>query len=99
NPVNASLATAQGTGTILNDDALPALSVLDVSVLEGDSGTTNAAFTVSLSAASGRSITVSYSTADGTASAATDYQSTSGTLTFAPGMTSQAIMAAVRGCA
>src|SRR5262249_28723575 len=64
-PTNATLAHGQATGTILNDDPLPALSIGDVSVTEGNSGTTAATFTVSLSAASGQTVTVNFATADG----------------------------------
>src|SRR5262249_42857758 len=64
-PVGATLARAQGTGTVIDDDPLPTLTVGDVSVNEGNSGTTAATFTVSLSAASGQTVTVNYATADG----------------------------------
>src|SRR5438093_2720098 len=60
-------------------------------------GTTNAVFTVSLSAASSTTVTVDYASADGTATAGSDYTALSGTLTFAPGETSQTITAAVIG--
>ena len=45
-------------------------------------------FTVTLSEASAKTVTVNYATADGTANAANDYISTSGPLTFNPGITS-----------
>jgi hypothetical protein len=77
-----------GTGTINDDDATPTLSVNDVSVNEA-AGT--ATFTVSLSAASGQTVTVNYATANGTATAGSDYTAASGTLTFAPGVTTQTI--------
>ena len=51
----------------------------------------NAVFTVTLSAVSGQTVTVAYNTSNGTASAGADYTSASGTLTFAPGTTSQTI--------
>ena len=51
---------------------------------EGNSGTTSAVFTVTLSSVSTDSITVDFATQDGTAIAGSDYQATSGTLTFAP---------------
>jgi cytochrome P450 len=49
-PLNSTLATSQGVGTILNDDPLPSLSIADTNVLEGDSGATEMQITVSLSA-------------------------------------------------
>jgi sugar lactone lactonase YvrE len=55
-------------------------------------GTENEAlFTVSLSAPFAEPVTVNYATADGTAVAGTNYTATSGTLTFAPGVTTQTI--------
>ncbi len=71
---NANITDGQGQGTILNDDGAPALSISDVSVTEGNSGTVNAAFTVSLSPASGQTVTVNYATANGTATAGSDYR-------------------------
>ena len=67
------------------------MSINDVTVGEGNSGTTNALFTVSLSAASGQTVAVTYATADGTATAGTDYLATNGLVTFAPGTTTQTI--------
>lgn len=76
----------------------PKLSINDVSITEGNTGTTTANFTVSLTNASSSTITVKYRTADGTAKlAGGDYDATSGTLTFAPGQTSKNITVAVRG--
>lgn len=75
----------------------PAVSVADASVAEGNSGATTLSFPVSLSAASKLPVTVSYATAGGTAAAGSDYQSASGTLTFAPGEVSKAIAVAVDG--
>jgi sugar lactone lactonase YvrE len=51
-----------------------------------------AAFTVSLDTASPAPVTVHYSTANGTALAASDYLASSGTVTFAPGETSHTIL-------
>jgi hypothetical protein len=50
------------------------------------------AFTVSLDSASSSAVTVSYSTADGTAVAGTNYTAASGTVTFPSGVTSQTIL-------
>ncbi|MDJ1173777.1 Ig-like domain-containing protein [Roseofilum capinflatum] len=86
---NATIG-AQSTTTlnIADNDAEPNLSINDVTVNE-DAGTL--AFTVSLDAASAQEITVDYATADGTATAGSDYTSINGTLTFAAGETSQEI--------
>ena len=98
-PANATLgAIITHTYTILDDDPVPSLSINNVTVTEGDTGTTNANFTVTLSAASGRTVTVNYATADGTATVADgDYLATSGTLTFAPGETTKTITVEVLG--
>jgi hypothetical protein len=88
---------------LLNDGAwpppnAPTLSINSVSVTEGNTGTTNANFTVTLSAASSQTITVQYATADGTATVAgNDYLATSGTLTFAPNQTTATIPVPVVG--
>jgi uncharacterized repeat protein (TIGR01451 family) len=95
--VNANIADSQGIGTILNDDPLPTVSVGNVSVVEGDAGTTNAAFRVSLSAASGLATTVSYSTVSGTATAGSDFTAVSGSVGFAPGVTNMTVNVPVIG--
>lgn len=97
NPVFALLGDSQAEATIDDDDPPPALSVGDVQVTEGDAGTAVASLTVSLSAASGKTIQVDYATADGTAIADDDYTGKSGTLIFTPGETSKAIDVPVRG--
>ena len=56
-----------------------------------------ATFTVTLSSSSSQTVTVGYATAAGTATAGSDYTATSGTLTFAPGVTSQAVLVGVLG--
>jgi hypothetical protein len=67
-------------------------------VVEGNSGTTNAVFTVALSPASGRVVTVAYATLNnGTATAGSDFGAVSGTLTFPPGTTSATIAVPVYG--
>ena len=96
-PVNADLGTSVATGTILNDDAGPKLSVGDASVTEGSTGTTPMAFSVTMSPVSGSDVTVQYATADGTAAAGSDYASSSGTLTIPAGQTSGSIVVSVVG--
>ncbi|GCL44282.1 hypothetical protein NIES80_40090 [Dolichospermum planctonicum] len=79
------------TGTILNDE-FPIIDLSsDQTILESDTNPQNVTYTVTLSTSSNQTITVNYATADGTATAGLDYISTNGTLTFAPGITTQTI--------
>jgi hypothetical protein len=96
-PINATIADNQAIGVILNDDTAPALSIDDVAIVEGNSGTKNLAFTISLSAASGQNITVNYATADGVARSTSDYVAKSGTVTFTAGQTSKTISIVING--
>jgi len=88
NPTNATILDGQGLGTILDNDAMPMLSINDVTVSE-DSG--DAVFTVAMSQPASWPVTVDYATTDGTATAGEDYVATSGTLTFAPGETTKMV--------
>ena len=97
NPGNATVADGSGLGTITDDDAAPTLSVNDVTVVEGNAGTTTATFTVTLSAASGQTITVNWATADDMATQPSDYTAVSGLLTFVPGDTSETLGVTVKG--
>ena len=99
NAANATIGTATGTGTITDDDDAPTLSIDSPSVPEGDSGSANLTFTVSLSAASGKEVTVDWAEGTGgTATSGTDYTAiTGGTLTFAAGTTSQTFDVSVTG--
>ena len=93
----ATIFDSQGVGTILNDDG-PLLRINDASRAEGHAGTTALIFTVTLSPASTRPVTVKYATANGSATAAgNDYTATGGTLTFAPGQTRQTVTVNGRG--
>ena len=97
NVSGATLTDGQGRGTIINDDAAPSLSIADINVTEGNSGTTPAVLTVTLSAASALPVQVQYATANVTAVAPTDYTAASGTLSFPPGTTTQTITVLVNG--
>jgi ribosomal protein L35AE/L33A len=97
NAVGATVADPQGVGTITDDDAIPSLSINDVTVTEGHAGTVAANFTVSLSAASGREVRVNYATANDTAVSPGDYAARSGSLTFTAGQTSQPVTITVNG--
>ena len=87
-----------GTGTIVDDDR-PTLTIDSPRVAEGDSGTTQLVFTVTLSPASTGQVTVSWTeVTGGTATSGTDYTALAGgTLTFAAGETSKTIPVDVRG--
>ncbi|MCL4807125.1 MAG: Ig-like domain-containing protein, partial [Thermoanaerobaculia bacterium] len=78
---------------------LPALSVNDVSIIEGNSGQTQLAFTVTLSAPSASPVQFDFTTADGTATTAdNDYVLASGTLaTIAAGDTTYPINVTING--
>jgi hypothetical protein len=97
NANNATIGDNQGVGTITNNDAPPSISINNVSVTEGNSGTINAVFTVTLSPSSGQTVSVTFATADGTGTAGSDYASTSGVLTFNPGEISKNITVLVNG--
>jgi hypothetical protein len=95
-PTVGTLGTATATGTITNDD-LRTLSIADVSIAEGNSGTKEMVFTVTLASAALQEVTVSFTTVDGTAKAGTDYVATNGTLTFAPGELTKTIAVTLNG--
>ena len=77
---------------------VPLLSINDVTVTEGNSGTTNATFTVTLSAPSSQPVTVVAQTANGTALAGSDYTATGPTtLTFEPGSTTHTFSVPILG--
>ncbi len=81
NAVGGTISTPNATGTILDDDVPPNLSIGNAAAIK-EGG--HLLFPVTLSKASGKAITVQYATSNGTAGAA-DYTTTAGTLTFAPG--------------
>ena len=70
---------------------LPTASIADLSVTEGNGQHAHFMFTVSLSQQSDSAVTLHYATVDGSATAGQDYVAGSGTLTFAPGVTSQTV--------
>jgi disulfide oxidoreductase YuzD len=97
NAVNATIADGSGVATIADDDPIPLLSVNDVTVTEGNAGTTTATFDVTLSSPSGQTVTVGWATGDDGATQPSDYAAVSGTLTFVAGDTSETIPVTVNG--
>ncbi len=88
---------SQGIGTILNDEG-PVLRITDVTLSEGNSGTKNFTFLVTLTPTSAGPVTVKYATANGTAIAPGDYTARPSTvLTFTAGQTSKQVLVAVKG--
>jgi predicted extracellular nuclease len=94
---NASLADAEATGTITNDDGVALISIADANVLEGDAGTATLTFTVTLDAAADAPVTVNYATSNATATAGSDYTAKSGTVTFVAGDISETVTVDVTG--
>jgi hypothetical protein len=89
NPTSATVSgSGFAAGTITNDDAIPTLSINNVTALEGlaDHGLV---FTVTLSGRERQTVTVDFATANGSAIAPGDYASNGGTLTFNPGTTNR----------
>ena len=87
------------TGTLSGGQVVKAqLSINDVSIAEGQSGTSILNFTVTLSAASSLTVTANYATANGTATAPSDYTAIASTLlTFNPGDTIKTIAVTING--
>jgi len=105
----AVVTDSHGIGTIIDDDALPALAIADTAVDEDNLGCTQPCiqfslldFEVTLTPASGRTVTVNYAsgnatfgnlaTAGASCGANVDYIAESGQLSFAPGETTKHIV-------
>jgi hypothetical protein len=86
-----------GTGTIANDDPFPMLSIQGVSVKEGNAGATNSAVFVITLTESSYPVSFSFSSADGTALAGSDYLAEGGAITMAAGQTSTSVIARILG--
>ena len=93
---NATIADGQGQGTI-NDDDSPAVSINDMSLAEGNSGTANVNFTLTLAPASNQDVFVSYNTTEGTATVNSDYWASSGTVVLPAGTTELTIPVIILG--
>lgn len=97
NGETATFDPTDGSVTIEAAPPPPSMSIDDVSVTEGDTGSADAVFTVTLSEASADPVSVDYDTADGTATAGSDYTAASGTLTIPAGQLDGTITIAVLG--
>jgi len=84
NVQNATVSSNRGTGFIVDDDG-PTISISDVSILEGNSGTKAATFTLTLSGPSVEAIAVRAITTPGTATASSDYNPINLVVIFQPG--------------
>ena len=88
----------RATVTITNDDDKPGISFAPASALEGDSGTADMTFTVTLAYAVTEAVTVNYATSDGTAIAGQDYTAVSnGSVTIAAGNTTAEFTVSMTG--
>jgi parallel beta-helix repeat protein len=98
-PTNGATIAAPGTTTvtITDDETAPQVSIADAQLIEGNSGTANMLFTVSLSGATTTPAIVQYATSGKTASAGSDFQSVNGAVTFNPGETLRTISVPILG--
>ena len=100
--VKVTIRAATGSATKVSTFAVqaastPVVSIAGASAGEGNSGTTLLSFPVKLSAPATQAVSVSYATADETATAPSDYTAANGTLTFARGQTAKTIAVTVVG--
>ena len=93
----AAITDAQGIGTIDNDDATPpSITINDVSIVEGNAGTSIATFTVTRTGGTD-AFTVDFATANGSATAGSDYVAANGTLSFGVGVNTQTVSVTING--
>jgi uncharacterized repeat protein (TIGR01451 family) len=85
NPANSTSEVSPCT--LITSATQPDITIDDVPQAEGNSGTTQFTFTISLSAPYASTVSVDYATADGSANAGSDYTTKTGTATFTPGQT------------
>ena len=87
-PTGVTLANTRAVGTILDDDAEPALLIGDATAVEGEG---RLGFFIWLGSDSGRTVTVDYATREGSATAEADYRPATGTLDIPPGSEGETI--------
>ncbi len=94
NVPNAATISAQAT---IYDLVATTVTARDVRVTEGNSGTVNATFTLTLGGQPILPVTVLYNTRDVSATAGSDYTATSGSVVFRPGETTKTFTVSVSG--
>ena len=88
----------QATVTITNNDTKPSITIAPASAVEGDTGSADMTFTVTLAKAVTEAVTVNYATSDGTATAGQDYTAVSnGSVTIAANTTTAEFTVSVTG--
>jgi hypothetical protein len=95
-----TVATATGAlVTIVDNDPIPTVNLQSATLNqnEGNTGTTAFNFTISLNTPSGRSVTVPYTIASGTATPGVDYVASNGSVVFSPGQTTKTVTVVVTG--
>ena len=96
NVQNATVSSSRGNGFI-NDDDGPTISINDVSITEGNSGTKAATFTLTLSGSSVEPIAIRAVTSPGTATASTDYNPVNTVVLFQPGTVTRTVDVTIVG--
>jgi hypothetical protein len=99
NPTGGATLNAQSTAQLYlidYDTNLPTTFFSEMSIVEGNNGTQNAVFNITVTPHT-NTVTVGYKTQDGTAKAGLDYQSVTGMLTFTAGETSKNVMVPIIG--
>ena len=86
-----------GVGTITDDDPTPVIAPGSLTTVEGDAATKVVNLTVTLSQASGRTVTAHWATHNDTAVAPGDYTAASGTITFTPGQVTKTVALTIKG--
>ena len=77
--------------------ATPTVQINDVTKKEGNSGSSGFSFTLTRKGDLGKSSSVRYTTANGSATSGSDYRAMSGSVTFAAGVQSKTITVLVNG--
>ena len=94
--VSQRVSASGGVDIVFGGSQAASVAINDVSIIEGDAGTSVATFTVTRSGGSA-AFTVTYATANGTATAGSDYVAAAGTLSFAAGVMSQTVAVTING--